>query len=100
MSILAGIIPEEVFPSSVRATGVGISTAMSRAAAAVGTFGLPPVQDHWGTSAVLIIMGLVSLAGGVLSYFWCPETKGKELTETSHRVDPHLRSHREASLTA
>lgn len=89
MSILTGVIPEEVFPSSVRATGVGVATAMSRLAAAIGTFGLPPVQQYWGTSAVLIIMGVVSLAGGILSYFWCPETKGKDLTETSHRVDPH-----------
>jgi putative MFS transporter len=47
MSILAGIIPEEVFPSSVRASGVGVSTAMSRLAAAIGTFGLPFVQTAW-----------------------------------------------------
>jgi putative MFS transporter len=89
MSILTGIIPEEVFPSSVRASGVGVSTAMSRLAAAIGTFGLKPVQEHWGTPAVLIIMGVISVGGGILSYYWCPETKGKNLTETSHRVDPH-----------
>lgn len=89
MSILTGIIPEEVFPSSVRATGVGVSTAMSRAAAAIGTFGLPLVQAWGGTSTVLIILGVVSLGGGILSFAWCPETKGKDLTETSHRVDPH-----------
>ncbi|MBO0803532.1 MAG: MFS transporter [Nocardiopsaceae bacterium] len=100
MSILTGIIPEEVFPSSVRATGVGVSTAMSRMAAAIGTFGLPVVQDAWGTSAVLIIMGVVSLGGGVLSHFWCPETKGKDLTETSHRVDPHAYRRREVSVPA
>ncbi|MCL2581606.1 MAG: sugar porter family MFS transporter [Streptosporangiales bacterium] len=90
MSILTGIIPEEVFPSSVRATGVGVSTAMSRAAAAIGTFGLPLVTTYaGGTSTVLIILGVVSLGGGFLSYAWCPETKGKDLTETSHQVDPH-----------
>lgn len=49
MSILPGIYPEEVFPSSVRATGVGVATAASRAAAAVGTFLLPLVNASLGT---------------------------------------------------
>ncbi len=89
MSILPGIYPEEVFPSSVRASGVGVSTAASRAAAAVGTFLLPTVQAAWGTPAVLIIMGVVSLIGGITSYYWAPETNGKSLTLTSHRTDPH-----------
>jgi putative MFS transporter len=62
---------------------------MSRLAAAIGTFGLPFVQTAWGTPAVLIIMGMVSLGGGILSWFWAPETNGLALTQTSHRVDPH-----------
>jgi len=97
MSILPGIYPEEVFPSSVRATGVGVSTAASRAAAAIGTFLLPTVQAAWGTPAVLIIMGVVSLLGGITSYYWAPETNGKPLTTTSHRTDPHI-YHKRASV--
>jgi MFS transporter, putative metabolite transport protein len=89
MSILPGIYPEEIFPSSVRGSGVGIATAASRAAAALGTFLLPTIQDELGTPAVLIIMGAVSLIGGVTSFFWAPETNGQPLTVTSHRVDPH-----------
>ncbi len=89
MSILPGIYPEEVFPSSVRASGVGVSTAASRAAAAFGTFLLPTIQSAVGTAAVLIIMGAVSLIGGVTSYFWAPETNGSPLTTTSGRADPH-----------
>ena len=89
MSILPGIYPEEIFPSSVRASGVGVSTAASRAAAALGTFLLPTVQSALGTPAVLIIMGAVSLIGGVTSFFWAPETNGQPLTATSHRADPH-----------
>jgi putative MFS transporter len=89
MSILPGIYPEEIFPSSVRASGVGVATAASRAAAAVGTFLLPTIQNSVGTPAVLIIMGAVSVIGGVTSYFWAPETNGQPLTESSHRVDPH-----------
>lgn len=100
MSILAGILPEEVFPSSVRASGVGVATAMSRIAAAFGTFLLPLVQDAFGTPVVLLFMAAVSAAGGVLSWFWAPETNGRELTETSRRLDPGAYRRREASARA
>ncbi|HJP73865.1 MAG TPA: MFS transporter [Pseudonocardiaceae bacterium] len=98
MSILPGIYPEEVFPSSVRASGVGVSTAASRAAAAFGTFLLPIIQTALGTAWVLIIMGIVSLIGGVTSYFWAPETNGKPLTATSQRTDPHTYRRRPSTV--
>jgi MFS transporter, putative metabolite transport protein len=100
MSILTGIIPEEVFPSSVRASGVGVATATSRLAAAFGTFVLPLAQDSFGTPAVLIFMAVVSVGGGVISWFWAPETNGRELTETSHRADPHRYRRRTAEARA
>jgi putative MFS transporter len=100
MSILPGIYPEEVFPSSVRASGVGVSTAASRLAAAFGTFLLPTVQSALGTPWVLIIMGVVSLIGGVTSYYWAPETNGKPLTATSQLVDPHTYRRRPSTMAA
>lgn len=99
MSILPGIYPEEIFPSSVRASGVGVSTAASRAAAALGTFLLPTIQTTLGTAAVLIIMGAVSVIGGLTSYFWAPETNGRPLTATSDRTDPHQYRRRPVSVT-
>jgi putative MFS transporter len=99
MSILPGIYPEEVFPSSVRASGVGVSTAASRAAAAIGTFLLPIVQAGLGTAWVLIIMGIVSVIGGITSYYWAPETNGKPLTATSQRTDPHTYRRRPSQPT-
>lgn len=100
MSILPGIYPEEIFPSSVRASGVGVSTAASRAAAAFGTFLLPTIQAAFGTPTVLVIMGVVSLAGGVTSYYWAPETNGRALTATSQRTDPHKYGRRTADAPA
>jgi putative MFS transporter len=100
MSILPGIYPEEIFPSSVRGSGVGISTAASRAAAAIGTFLLPTIQTTLGTPAVLLIMGAVSLVGGLTSLFWAPETNGRPLTATSHRVDPHKYRRRAINVPA
>jgi putative MFS transporter len=89
MSITTGIYPEEIFPSSVRASGVGLASSISRIAAAIGTWGLKPLQDVIGTSGVLLVLAGVSALGGILSYAWAPETNGKSLTETSHEKDPH-----------
>ncbi len=85
MSITTGIYPAEVFPSSVRATGLGVASSTSRVAAALGTFMLPQIDKAYGTSTVLVIMGAVSLGGGVISYLWAPETNGQSLTEASHK---------------
>lgn len=92
MSITTGIYPSEVFPSSIRASGLGVASSTSRVAAAIGTFMLPIVDRGWGTSAVLIILGAVSLGGGVISYMWAPETNGQSLTETSHKSMTNRRS--------
>ncbi|MBO1755859.1 MFS transporter [Allobranchiibius sp. CTAmp26] len=92
MSITTGIYPSEVFPSSVRASGLGVASSTSRVAAAFGTFMLPVINDAYGTSVVLIIMGAVSLGGGIISYMWAPETNGQSLTESSHRDLTHRKA--------
>jgi putative MFS transporter len=89
MSILPGIYPEEVFPTSVRTSGVGLATAASRGGAAIGTFLLPISEDHLGLSWTMIFMAIVSVIGGLTSYSWAPETNGKALSQTAHRTDPH-----------
>ncbi|MEU4898269.1 MFS transporter [Streptomyces sp. NPDC044780] len=85
MSILPGIYPEEVFPTSIRTSGVGLSSAASRVGAAVGTFLLPLSLTHLGLSWSMFFMGVVSLIGGVTSLMWAPETNGANLTDTGHR---------------
>ncbi|HVX46804.1 MAG TPA: MFS transporter [Mycobacteriales bacterium] len=89
MSILPGIYPMEVFPTSVRTSGVGVATAASRVGAAIGTFLLPISQDHLGLSWTMIFMAIVCAVGGLTSYSWAPETNGKALSETANRIDPH-----------
>jgi putative MFS transporter len=85
MSILPGIYPMEVFPTSVRTSGVGLASAASRVGAAIGTFGLPWVLAHWGLPPLMVIMAVVSAIGGLTSLRWAPETNGRELSETAHR---------------
>jgi putative MFS transporter len=87
MSILPGIYPEEIFPTSIRTSGVGLSAAASRVGAAVGTFLLPLSLEYLGLGWSMAIMGVVSLVGGVTALAWAPETNGVELT-TAARPGP------------
>jgi putative MFS transporter len=89
MSILPGIYPEEVFPTSIRTSGVGLASAASRIGAAIGTFLLPISLSHLGLSWSMIFMGMVSLIGGITALTWAPETNGMKLTESAHRDARH-----------
>lgn len=85
MSILPGIYPDEVFPTSVRTSGVGLASAASRIGAALGTFLLPVSPHHLGLSWSMGFMAVVSLVGGLTAVSWAPETAGRKLTDTAHR---------------
>lgn len=65
-----GIIPAEVFPTPMRATALGVSTATSRVGAIAGVFILEFLQVRYGLGAVLAAAGTASLIGAVLSWIW------------------------------
>ena len=88
MSILPGVYPEEVFPTAIRTSGVGLSAAASRIGAAVGTFLLPLSLRELGLGWTMAGMGVVSLIGAVTAAAWAPETTGRALTQTARQ---HIR---------
>ncbi|MBB3809934.1 MFS transporter [Pseudochelatococcus contaminans] len=95
-STLQMLYPSEIFPTEIRATGVGFAAGMSRLGAAAGTFLLPIGLALWGTGPVMLIGGIVSLIGLVVSYAWAPETKGMELSQTVSAEVAPSRSQRQA----
>ncbi|MFJ5533789.1 MFS transporter [Streptomyces sp. NPDC093261] len=82
-SALTAVYPLEVFPTSLRATGVGFATAMSRVGAAVGTFLLPMGLDHFGPRFVLLVGAGVLAFGGLVSQFLAPETTDLDLARAA-----------------
>src|SRR6266568_1676839 len=47
-NVLGWIYPNELFPTHIRATAVGLATSVSRVGAALGTYLLPWSLDHLG----------------------------------------------------
>jgi putative MFS transporter len=82
-SILEWIYPNELFPTAVRASAVGIVVGISRIGAAAGTYLLPIGISQIGLSATLPIGALVTVVALVVTLAWAPETKGRSLSETS-----------------
>ncbi|WP_329576617.1 MULTISPECIES: MFS transporter [unclassified Streptomyces] len=82
-TIMQWIYPNELFPTAVRATAVGVGTAFSRIGAAVGTFVTPILLDHMGIGATMLIAGLVCVVGLVVSVCMAPETRHHDLHEAS-----------------
>ncbi|NNN30767.1 MFS transporter [Streptomyces sp. S3(2020)] len=82
-SALTAIYPLEVFPTSLRTTGVGFATAMSRIGAAIGTFLLPMGLDRFGAEFVLLIGAGVLALGGLVSQWLAPETTDMDLARAA-----------------
>ena len=81
--ILQWLYPNEMFPTEVRATAVGVAIAISRIGVVVSTYGLPLFLNTYGIGATMLAGAGLLIAGLVLSVFMAPETRGLTLGEAS-----------------
>ncbi|QQE79110.1 MFS transporter [Alicyclobacillus sp. SO9] len=82
-NVLDWIYPNEIFPTEVRGTAVGIATSISRIGAFLGTFVLPIGLARIGIGPTMLIGAAVTFAGLLISIFMAPETTNKTLIEAS-----------------
>ncbi len=82
-SILEWIYPNELFPTEVRATAIGIAVGISRIGAASGTYLLPIGLEKLGTGQTMLIGAGVTALGFLACLLWAPETRGQSLEVTS-----------------
>jgi putative MFS transporter len=69
----------ELFPTDLRASGIGLSSAASRTGSAVSTFLLPVVMADYGVRVTLGACVAVLVAGAVICQLWAPETRDLRL---------------------
>ena len=81
--ILQWLYPNELFPTEVRASAVGIAIAFTRIGIVAGMFLTPISLDKIGIGPTMLIAAALVVLGLVLSILLAPETKGKTLQETS-----------------
>ncbi len=80
------ILPTEMYPTQVRATGAGFAAASSKVGATLGVFLLPVLKNSLGVTATLAFIVLVSLLGLATTWAFRVEGHGRTLEE-HHRGD-------------
>lgn len=65
----------ELFPTDLRASGIGLAIAASRIGSAVSTFLLPVVVADLGVRAALGACVAVLAIGAIVCWAWAPETR-------------------------
>ncbi|MCY0850061.1 MFS transporter [Sulfuracidifex metallicus] len=75
--------PAEIFPTSVRSTAQGVTTAFSRVGAVLGVFFFPSMVKYLGLSESLMLFGLTSAIALTVSAVAVKETKMRKLEDIS-----------------
>ena len=80
------VLPGELFPVSMRATGHGISAGIGKLGAFIGVFLFPVLQEHFGLRHTLLLAAVVAVLGALLTLV-LPEPSGRSLEEISGDAD-------------
>lgn len=83
------VYPPELFPTHLRASGVGLAVASSRFGSAISTFLLPLAVQHVGIHAALGVCVAVLLFGGIFCHLMAPETGTENLTDVKSHTTVH-----------
>lgn len=80
------LLPAELFPTELRASGHGLAAACGKLGAMVGIFFLPVLKARFGIATTVAIAAAVSLVGLSVTWLLGVETAGKSLEEVQHAV--------------
>lgn len=76
---MLGLLSSESYATAVRGTCYGISAALGKTGAAVGTEAFTPIETNLGKRWTFIIAAICGLAGILVTYFFIPNLKGEDL---------------------
>jgi MFS family permease len=80
------VLPGELFPTRLRATGHGVSAGVGKLGAFIGVFLFPVLQHALGLRGTLLLTAGVSALGALLTLV-LPEPAGRTLEEISGEAD-------------
>ena len=81
--VLEYVYPNELFPTEIRASAVGLATSLSRIGAAVGTYLVPISLASYGVANTMFAAALISLFGALIAWWLAPETSTLDLQQAA-----------------
>ncbi|MGH8385551.1 MAG: MFS transporter [Pseudomonas sp.] len=94
------VYPPELFPTHLRASGIGLAVAASRFGSAFATFLLPIAVQQVGIHAALGVCVGVLVFGGVFCHVFAPETSEEDLSGVTSDVGGTEASHLNGGMVA
>ncbi|KAK4554608.1 Plasma membrane permease, mediates uptake of glycerophosphoinositol and glycerophosphocholine [Recurvomyces mirabilis] len=87
---MLGLLSSESYATAVRGTCYGISAALGKTGAAVGTQAFTPIQTHLGKRWTFIIAAICGVAGILVTFFFVPNIKGDDLANADEKFRLYL----------
>jgi MFS family permease len=90
---MVGLVSSESYATAVRGTCYGLSAAMGKAGAAVGTQVFLPIENNLGVRWTFIIAAIVGLMGMAVTFFFVPDLTGDDLAIEDEKFRAYLVGH-------
>jgi len=87
---MLGLVSAESYATPIRGTCYGISAALGKTGAAVGTQAFTPIQTHLGKKWTFIIAAICGVAGILVTYFFVPDMTGVDLADEDAKFMQYL----------
>ncbi|PPQ64447.1 hypothetical protein CVT26_002154 [Gymnopilus dilepis] len=87
---MLGLVSAESYPTSIRGTCYGISAAIGKTGAAVGTQAFTPIQLHLGKKWTFIVAAICGITGILVTYFFVPDMTGVDLEDEDRKFMKYL----------
>ncbi|KAG2118416.1 major facilitator superfamily domain-containing protein [Suillus clintonianus] len=87
---MLGLTSSESYATPIRGTCYGLSAAIGKTGAAVGTQAFTPIQNNLGKQWTFIIAAICGVAGVLITYFCIPDMTGVDLAEEDTKFMKYL----------
>ncbi|KAF8588658.1 MFS Git1p-like glycerophosphoinositol permease [Ramaria rubella] len=87
---MLGLVSAESFATPVRGTLYGLSAALGKTGAAVGTQAFTPIQNNLGKRWTFIIAAICGVTGILITYFFVPDMTGVDLADEDAKFMQYL----------
>lgn len=81
--VLEFVYPNELFPTEIRASAVGMGASLAALSSAVGTWLVPVSLQSFGIGVTMLAAAVITLLGLLISLVLAPETKSMSLQEAA-----------------
>ncbi|KAK7058872.1 Plasma membrane permease, mediates uptake of glycerophosphoinositol and glycerophosphocholine [Paramarasmius palmivorus] len=89
---MLGLVSAESYATPVRGTFYGLSAAVGKTGAALGTQAFTPIQNNLGKRWTFIIAAICGVTGILVTYFFVPDMTGVDLADEDRKFMEYLSS--------